>query len=36
LIATTSLFSVFFASFTSPYDPNPTMFTFPVSVFRNS
>jgi hypothetical protein len=35
LIATTSPFSVFRASFTSPYDPNPTIYTFPVSFFRN-
>lgn len=30
LMATISLFSVFLASLTSPYEPNPTMSTFPI------
>lgn len=35
LIATTSPFSVLRASFTSPYEPKPTIYTLPVSFFRN-
>lgn len=34
-IATTSLFSVFRANFTYPYDPKPTISTFPTSFFKN-